>query len=101
MTEGTSNNRREPGSLARLAASRVDWTCCSRRGSKDRTGKFQNTRYSELACRSLTLTLAKHAQTSRGTVTGTVLDSTGSVVAGAHLSLIGVDYGRQALHRKQ
>ena len=41
----------------------------------------------------LTLALAAHAQTSRGTVTGTVLDQSGATVAGAHVSLIGVDTG--------
>jgi outer membrane receptor protein involved in Fe transport len=39
------------------------------------------------------LALAVHSQTSRGTVTGTVLDSSGAVVAGARLSLRGVDTG--------
>jgi hypothetical protein len=41
----------------------------------------------------LTLTLAAHAQTSRGTVTGTVLDQSGATVAGARVRLIGVDTG--------
>ena len=41
----------------------------------------------------LSLALAAHAQTSRGTVTGTVLDPTGAVVAGAHVSLTGVETG--------
>src|SRR6516162_2791551 len=41
----------------------------------------------------LTLTLAAHAQTSRGTVSGTVLDQSGATVAGARVGLIGVDTG--------
>ena len=41
----------------------------------------------------LSLALAAHAQTSRGTVTGTVLDPTGAVVAGAQVSLTGVETG--------
>ena len=41
----------------------------------------------------LAFALAAHAQTSRGTVTGTVLDSSGAVVAGAHVTLTGVDTG--------
>ncbi len=43
----------------------------------------------------LALAVAAHAQTSRGTVTGTVLDPSGAVVAGARLSLTGVDTGIQ------
>ena len=41
----------------------------------------------------LALALAAHAQTSRGTVTGTVLDPTSAAVAGAHVSLTGTDTG--------
>ena len=41
----------------------------------------------------LALALAAHAQTSRGTVTGTVLEQSGAVVAGAHVSLTGVETG--------
>ena len=41
----------------------------------------------------LTLTLAAHAQTSRGTVAGTVLDPTGAVIGGARISLTGVNTG--------
>ncbi len=41
----------------------------------------------------LSLALGAHAQTSRGTVTGTVLDQAGAVVAGARVSLTGVDTG--------
>src|SRR6266849_398096 len=41
----------------------------------------------------LILALAAHAQTSRGTVTGTVLDPSGAVVAGARVSLTGTDTG--------
>ena len=37
--------------------------------------------------------ITAHAQTSRGTVTGTVLDPTGAVVRGAHITLKGVDTG--------
>src|SRR5258708_6570791 len=33
------------------------------------------------------------SQTSRGTVTGTILDATGAVIAGAHVTLTGVDTG--------
>jgi len=36
---------------------------------------------------------ALHAQTSRGTVTGTVLDPTGAVIGGAHVRLRGIDTG--------
>jgi Carboxypeptidase regulatory-like domain len=36
---------------------------------------------------------AVHAQTSRGTVTGTVLDPTGAVIGGAQVRLRGVDTG--------
>ena len=41
----------------------------------------------------LALALAAHAQTSRGTVTGAVLDATGAAVVGVHVSLTGVDTG--------
>ena len=41
----------------------------------------------------LTFALAAHAQTSRGTVTGTVLDPSGAVIGGAHVSVTGVDTG--------
>ena len=41
----------------------------------------------------LALALAANAQTSRGTVTGTVLDPTGAVVRGARITLTGVDTG--------
>jgi len=41
----------------------------------------------------LALALTAHAQTSRGTVTGTVLDPTGAVVAGARVTLTGVSTG--------
>jgi carboxypeptidase family protein len=34
-----------------------------------------------------------YAQTSRGTVTGTVLDPGGAVIRGAHITLIGIDTG--------
>ena len=37
--------------------------------------------------------ITAHAQTSRGTVTGTVLDPAGAVVVGARVSLLGVDTG--------
>ena len=37
--------------------------------------------------------LAAHGQTSRGAVTGTVLDQSGAVVRGAHVCLTGVDTG--------
>src|SRR5215510_16523617 len=36
---------------------------------------------------------AAHAQTSRGTVTGTVLDPSGAVIGGAHVTLTGIDTG--------
>src|SRR5262247_1318523 len=36
---------------------------------------------------------AAHAQTSRGTVTGTVLDPSGAVIGGAHVTLTGVETG--------
>src|SRR5579864_4363865 len=41
----------------------------------------------------LVLALAAHAQTSRGTVTGTVSDQSGAAVGGARVSLTGVDTG--------
>ena len=42
---------------------------------------------------ALTLAIAAHAQTSRGTVTGTVLDPAGAVIDGAAVTLTGVDTG--------
>lgn len=42
---------------------------------------------------ALALSLAAHAQTSRGTVTGTVLDQSGAVIRGAHVRLTGLDTG--------
>jgi hypothetical protein len=41
----------------------------------------------------LVFPFAVHAQTSRGTVTGTVLDPSGAVVGGAHVALTGVETG--------
>ena len=41
----------------------------------------------------LTVAAAVHAQTSRGTVTGTVLVPTGSVIAGAQITLTAVETG--------
>ena len=41
----------------------------------------------------LTLACAANAQTSRGTVTGTVLDPTGAVIAGASVTLTRVETG--------
>jgi len=41
----------------------------------------------------LVLAGTAHAQTSRGTVTGTVLEPTGAVIRGAHVALTGVDTG--------
>src|SRR6516162_7973200 len=41
----------------------------------------------------LTLAVAAQAQTSRGTVTGTVLDPAGAVVVAARVKLTGVDTG--------
>jgi hypothetical protein len=41
----------------------------------------------------LALALSAYGQTSRGTVAGTVLDSTGAVIGGAHVSMTGVDTG--------
>jgi Carboxypeptidase regulatory-like domain/TonB dependent receptor len=41
----------------------------------------------------LTFAFATHAQTSRGTVTGTVLDQSGAVIGGARVSLTGVETG--------
>src|SRR5215475_8163176 len=41
----------------------------------------------------LLVAISANAQTSRGTVTGTVLDSTGAVIAGAHVTLTGVETG--------
>ena len=39
----------------------------------------------------LALALAAHAQTSRGTVTGTILDPTGALIGGARVTLTGVE----------
>src|SRR5262245_6721639 len=39
------------------------------------------------------LAISANAQTSRGTVTGTVLDPTGAVIAGASVTLMGVETG--------
>ena len=41
----------------------------------------------------LLLAVSANAQTSRGTVTGTVLDPTGAVIAGASVTLTGVETG--------
>src|SRR5215471_1457013 len=41
----------------------------------------------------LTLTVALHAQTSRGTVTGTVLDPSGAVIGGSRVTLSSIDTG--------
>jgi Carboxypeptidase regulatory-like domain/TonB dependent receptor len=46
-----------------------------------------------LAAATLTLAVAAYAQTSRGTVTGTVLDPTGAAVAAARVALTGVETG--------
>src|SRR5258707_7193655 len=42
---------------------------------------------------ALALAVAAQAQTSRGTVTGTILDASGAVIAGARVTLTGVDTG--------
>ena len=42
---------------------------------------------------ALTLGFTAHAQTSRGTVTGTVLDQSGAVIGRARVGLTGVDTG--------
>ncbi|HLJ16590.1 MAG TPA: carboxypeptidase-like regulatory domain-containing protein [Bryobacteraceae bacterium] len=42
---------------------------------------------------ALALALAAHAQTSRGTVTGTVLDQSGAAISGAQASLVGMQTG--------
>ena len=42
---------------------------------------------------ALVFALAVHGQTSRGTVTGTVLDQSGAVIRGAGVRLAGVDTG--------
>src|SRR5262245_36815831 len=41
----------------------------------------------------LLVAISANAQTSRGTVTGTVLDPSGAVVGGAHVTLTGVETG--------
>ena len=41
----------------------------------------------------LLVAISANAQTSRGTVTGTVLDPTGAVIAGASVTLTGVETG--------
>ena len=41
----------------------------------------------------LVFSLGAHAQTSRGTVTGTVLDQSGGVIRDARVGLTGVDTG--------
>src|SRR5215470_2794764 len=47
----------------------------------------------KLTAAVLVLAAASHAQTSRGTVTGTVLDPTGAVIGGARVTLTGVETG--------
>lgn len=42
--------------------------------------------------------VAVYAQTSRGTVTGTVLDSTGAAIIGARMTLTGVDIAFSSPH---
>ncbi len=42
---------------------------------------------------ALMFSISAPAQTSRGTVTGTVLDPTGAVIGGARMTLVGVDTG--------
>src|SRR5215472_7361111 len=46
-----------------------------------------------LTTAALALAAALGAQTSRGTITGTVLDATGAVISGAHVTLTGVETG--------
>jgi hypothetical protein len=41
----------------------------------------------------LALAVVTHAQTSRGTLTGTILDPTGAVIGGAHVTITDVDTG--------
>src|SRR5260370_24995542 len=41
----------------------------------------------------LAVAVTAHAQTSRGTVTGTVLDASVAVIAGAHVTLTGIETG--------
>src|SRR6516225_3243473 len=43
----------------------------------------------------LLFAFAAHAQTSRGTVSGTVLDPSGAVIGGAHVTLTGIATGAQ------
>jgi hypothetical protein len=43
----------------------------------------------------LLIAISTNAQTSRGTVTGTVLDPSGAVIGGAHVTLTGVETGIQ------
>jgi hypothetical protein len=54
---------------------------------------MQATKHANFMAAVLALALAAHAQTSRGTVTGTVLDPTGAVVGTARVTLTGVETG--------
>jgi hypothetical protein len=54
---------------------------------------MKSTNRAILLLAALALAFAAHAQTSRGTVTGTVLDPTGAVIGGAAVTLTGVDTG--------
>ena len=54
---------------------------------------MRSTNLANLMAAVLTLAVATHAQTSRGTVTGTVLDPAGAVIGGASVTLTGVDTG--------
>ena len=54
---------------------------------------MRSTNLANLMAAVVALALAAHAQTSRGTVTGTVLDPAGAVIGGATVTLTGVDTG--------
>jgi hypothetical protein len=54
---------------------------------------MRSTNLANLMAALLTLAVAAHAQTSRGTVTGTVLDPAGAVIGGASVTLTGAETG--------
>src|SRR5438034_9463677 len=54
---------------------------------------MKSTNKTKLVLALIALAVAMRAQTSRGTVTGTVLDPSGAMVAGARVTMTGVETG--------